>query len=317
MRVDAQGRGVVNIAGGRQADAGAPAVRDLPAVAAGRTLRKAARGGRPGSTHAWCSSSTRRICCSRMLRRRCWTKIEQVVRLVRSKGVGVYFVTQNPLDIPETVLGQLGNRIQHALRAFTPRDQKARHGRPRRPCAPILNWTWKQAITGTGRGRSVDFPVGWQGAPGRDRNAPGSCRPPAASGRPHRRSAMRCAQSSPVTGQIRAGDRPGIGLRGAGRPRRRSRRTRDRPPARGRTLPAPRGAARRRHAAGGLMGGRERCAVRLHRPARRTPRRRRPDDGQDRDAFRRARTGARCPGLAAGFAAPLARGAGIRPPRNA
>lgn len=52
-------------------------------------------------------------------------KIEQVVRLIRSKGVGVYFVTQNPLDLPETVLGQLGNRIQHALRAFTPRDQKA------------------------------------------------------------------------------------------------------------------------------------------------------------------------------------------------
>jgi DNA helicase HerA-like ATPase len=52
-------------------------------------------------------------------------KIEQVVRLVRSKGVGVYFVTQNPLDVPETVLGQLGNRVQHALRAFTPRDQRA------------------------------------------------------------------------------------------------------------------------------------------------------------------------------------------------
>jgi DNA helicase HerA-like ATPase len=52
-------------------------------------------------------------------------KIEQVVRLIRSKGVGVYFVTQNPTDIPDTVLGQLGNRIQHALRAFTPRDQKA------------------------------------------------------------------------------------------------------------------------------------------------------------------------------------------------
>ncbi len=52
-------------------------------------------------------------------------KIEQVVRLIRSKGVGVYFVTQNPLDIPDTVLGQLGNRIQHALRAYTPRDQKA------------------------------------------------------------------------------------------------------------------------------------------------------------------------------------------------
>jgi len=52
-------------------------------------------------------------------------KIEQVVRLIRSKGIGVYFVTQNPLDVPETVLGQLGNRVQHALRAFTPRDQKA------------------------------------------------------------------------------------------------------------------------------------------------------------------------------------------------
>ena len=52
-------------------------------------------------------------------------RIELVVRLVRSKGVGVYFVTQNPLDIPDNVLGQLGNRVQHALRAFTPRDQKA------------------------------------------------------------------------------------------------------------------------------------------------------------------------------------------------
>jgi DNA helicase HerA-like ATPase len=52
-------------------------------------------------------------------------KIEQVVRLIRSKGVGVFFVTQSPLDVPESVLGQLGNRVQHALRAFTPRDQKA------------------------------------------------------------------------------------------------------------------------------------------------------------------------------------------------
>ena len=52
-------------------------------------------------------------------------KIEQVVRLIRSKGVGIYFISQNPLDIPDEVLGQLGNRVQHALRAFTPRDQKA------------------------------------------------------------------------------------------------------------------------------------------------------------------------------------------------
>jgi uncharacterized protein len=53
------------------------------------------------------------------------SKIEQVVRLIRSKGVGVYFITQNPLDIPEDVLGQLGNRVQHALRAFTPKEQKS------------------------------------------------------------------------------------------------------------------------------------------------------------------------------------------------
>lgn len=52
-------------------------------------------------------------------------KVEQIIRLIRSKGVGVYFITQNPADIPETVLGQLGNRIQHALRAYTPNDQKA------------------------------------------------------------------------------------------------------------------------------------------------------------------------------------------------
>jgi uncharacterized protein len=52
-------------------------------------------------------------------------KIEQVVRLIRSKGIGIYFVTQNPVDVPESVLGQLGNRVQHALRAFTPKDQKA------------------------------------------------------------------------------------------------------------------------------------------------------------------------------------------------
>src|SRR5690606_2785373 len=52
-------------------------------------------------------------------------RIEQVVRLIRSKGVGVYFITQSPLDVPEAILGQLGNRVQHALRAFTPKDQQA------------------------------------------------------------------------------------------------------------------------------------------------------------------------------------------------
>ena len=70
-------------------------------------------------------------------------KIEQVVRLIRSKGVGVYFVTQNPLDIPDTVLDQLGNRVQHALRAFTPRDRRLSAPR-RRPSARILTWMWRR-----------------------------------------------------------------------------------------------------------------------------------------------------------------------------
>jgi DNA helicase HerA-like ATPase len=81
-------------------------------------------------------------------------KIEQVVRLIRSKGVGVYFVTQNPLDVPETVLAQLGNRVQHALRAFTPRDQKAVKAaadtfRPN----PKLNTS--QVITELGKGEAL------------------------------------------------------------------------------------------------------------------------------------------------------------------
>jgi DNA helicase HerA-like ATPase len=73
----------------------------------------------------WCSSSTRRICCFDEAPKILIDRVEQVVRLIRSKGVGVYFVTQNPLDVPETVLSQLGNRVQHALRAYTPREQKA------------------------------------------------------------------------------------------------------------------------------------------------------------------------------------------------
>ena len=90
-----------------------------------RAVRATARGRRSATSRSSCSSSTRRTCCSTTRPQALLEKIEQVVRLIRSKGVGVYFVTQNPLDIPDTVLGQLGNRVQHALRAFTPRDQKA------------------------------------------------------------------------------------------------------------------------------------------------------------------------------------------------
>jgi DNA helicase HerA-like ATPase len=81
-------------------------------------------------------------------------KIEQVVRLIRSKGVGVYFVTQNPIDVPDKVLAQLGNRVQHALRAFTPRDQKAVAAAAQtfRP-NPKLNTT--EVITQLGKGEAL------------------------------------------------------------------------------------------------------------------------------------------------------------------
>ncbi|MBX6426466.1 MAG: DUF853 family protein [Variibacter sp.] len=81
-------------------------------------------------------------------------KIEQVVRLIRSKGVGVFFVTQNPLDVPDKVLAQLGNRIQHALRAFTPRDQKAvRAAAETFRQNPRINTA--QAITELGKGEAL------------------------------------------------------------------------------------------------------------------------------------------------------------------
>ena len=92
-------------------------------------------------------------------------KIEQVARLVRSKGVGVYFVTQNPLDIPDSILGQLGNRVQHALRAFTPRDQKAvRAAAQTMRSNPSLDL--ESAITELGVGEALVSLLDDQGRPG-------------------------------------------------------------------------------------------------------------------------------------------------------
>ncbi|MBS1196839.1 MAG: hypothetical protein H6R18_624 [Proteobacteria bacterium] len=91
-------------------------------------------------------------------------KIEQVVRLIRSKGVGVYFVTQNPLDIPETVLGQLGNRVQHALRAFTPRDQKAVKTAAE-TLRPNPNFSAETAITELGVGEALISCLDEKGSP--------------------------------------------------------------------------------------------------------------------------------------------------------
>jgi hypothetical protein len=92
-------------------------------------------------------------------------KVEQVVRLIRSKGVGVYFVTQNPMDVPESVLGQLGNRVQHALRAFTPKDQKAvRAAAQTFRINPDLDVA--QAITELGVGEALVSTLDASGAPG-------------------------------------------------------------------------------------------------------------------------------------------------------
>ncbi len=91
-------------------------------------------------------------------------KVEQVVRLIRSKGVGVFFVTQNPLDIPDEILGQLGNRVQHALRAFTPRDQKAvRAAAQTFRQNPALDT--ETAITELGVGEALISFLGTDGAP--------------------------------------------------------------------------------------------------------------------------------------------------------
>lgn len=92
-------------------------------------------------------------------------KIEQVVRLIRSKGVGVYFVTQNPTDIPESILGQLGNRIQHALRAYTPKDQKAVRSAAE-TFRPNPKFKTEDAITTLETGEALVSFLDEKGAPG-------------------------------------------------------------------------------------------------------------------------------------------------------
>ena len=92
-------------------------------------------------------------------------RMELLVRLIRSKGVGVYFVTQNPLDVPETVLGQLGNRVQHALRAFTPRDQKAVKASAQ-TMRPNPNLDIERAITELGVGEALVSFLDEKGRPG-------------------------------------------------------------------------------------------------------------------------------------------------------
>ena len=117
-------------------------------------------------------------------------RIELVVRLMRSKGVGVYFVTQNPLDIPDTVLGQLGNRVQHALRAFTPRDQKAVKAAAETMRAES-EARHREGDHRARRGRGAGVACSTRRAARASPSAPSSCRRAARSARSRRGSARR------------------------------------------------------------------------------------------------------------------------------
>ena len=190
-------------------------------------------------------------------------RIELVVRLVRSKGVGVYFVTQNPLDMPDTVLAQLGNRVQHALRAFTPRDQKAvKAAASTMRANPGLDI--ETAITELAVGEALVSFLDDKGRPSVTERVyvlpPGSQIGPIT---PEQRAAL--IQRLAGGRRLREDGGPRIGLREAERPRRGQRRRRRR---RCRPKPGAAAAERRRH-----DGRAEGPALRQHRPARRQARR--------------------------------------------
>lgn len=126
-------------------------------------------------------------------------KVEQVVRLIRSKGIGVYFVTQNPLDVPDTVLSQLGNRVQHALRAFTPRDQKAVKAAAE-TFRPNPDLDTRQVITELGVGEALVSTLERKGIPSVVQRT--LIRPPSSRLGPlTKKERKQLVQNSPVFGQ--------------------------------------------------------------------------------------------------------------------
>ncbi len=152
-------------------------------------------------------------------------KVEQVVRLIRSKGVGVYFVTQNPLDVPDEILGQLGNRIQHALRAFTPRDQKAvRAAADTFRANPAFSAA--DAIKELGVGEALVSMLGGKGTPGIVERT--LIRPPSSRLGPATRAERDAIIEQSMLGKpLRQDGRQPFSLRNAPGARRESRRTAD------------------------------------------------------------------------------------------
>ncbi len=138
-------------------------------------------------------------------------RIEQVVRLIRSKGVGVFFVTQNPIDVPDKVLGQLGNRVQHALRAFTPRDQKA-VAAAAQTFRPNPKLDTAQVITELAKGEALVSFLEGNGTPSMVERT--MVRPPSARiGGDHPAGADRNPDQEPGERQVRYDGRFGVGLR--------------------------------------------------------------------------------------------------------
>ena len=230
-------------------------------------------------------------------------KIEQVVRLIRSKGVGVYFVTQNPLDVPDKVLAQLGNRVQHALRAFTPRDQKAVRAAAE-TFRPNPKLDTAKVIMELGKGEALVSFLEGNGTPSMVERC--MIRPPSARvGPDHAGRAQGVDGEEPGEGQVRPGDRFRIRLRGAAEAPAGDRRDRGADPAPAGQPGAP-GEAAPSGGLGGMLGG---IGGHARRPVRHQPSarnaaldrsadrarghalghqsRRRPDRGRHRQVARR------------------------------
>ena len=193
--------------GGRQADAHARGSTPPSCCGSCRSCSSRCRRSATSTSRSSCSSSTRRICCSTTRPKACCDAIEQVVRLIRSKGVGVYFVTQNPLDVPDTVLGQLGNRVQHALRAFTPRDQQAV-----KAAADTFRqnpaFDTAEAITQLGVGEALVSMLQPDGTPEIVAAHPDRAARPRGSARSRRTSAGSIIEQRPDLRQVRHAGRP-------------------------------------------------------------------------------------------------------------
>ncbi len=200
-------------------------------------------------------------------------KVEQVARLIRSKGVGIYFITQSPDDVPEKILGQLGNRVQHALRAFTAKDQKAL-----RLAAQTYRdnprFSTEEAIREVGTGEAVTSFLEAKGIPGMVERT--LIRPPSSLAGPID-PALRAQLIADLAlqGQVRHGGRPRLGLRDAQGPRRPGGASGGRRGCEGRSREGPLGGAGRGVQQCPTLGWRQHGETRARAKARRPARRQR------------------------------------------